>query len=175
MLSDLGAVSQQPSRPTQASVWIPRPKTVSSAGTKKVPVSHSIFFLKIKLPNPVTRKRPVSISSGEDEGNEKVQVRKRPQKNIRQHSGSSASRKRRDQDTDDDLASDTSSTSDADGDTSTDEEDVGDGADDLRELDDEALASALAFEVFLFFSQQLDLMFIFLASPLGFDTPRHWG
>ena len=95
----------------------------------------------------MTRKRPVAISSGEDEDSQKV--RKRPRKNARQHSGGSTSRKRRGQDADDDSASDTSST-DTSSDTSTDEEDVGDGADDLRELDAEGLASALAFEVLAF-------------------------
>ena len=120
----------------------------------------------------MTRKRPVAISSGEDEDSQKV--RKHPRKNTRQHSGGIAGRKRRDQDTDDDSASDTSSV-DTSSDASADEEDVGDGADDLRELDAEGLASALAFEVFAFLLQRLDPIFIFLASPLGFSAPQCQG
>lgn len=113
----------------------------------------------------MSRKRPVSIISDEDDDNQKLQPR--PSRNVRQcHSVRVGRRNRHSQEDDDKSSSDGSDEGDHHDDA--EDEDIDDGVNDLQELDDEGLASRLAFEVMFFLSQCLELIVVYVACPLVF-------
>jgi hypothetical protein len=95
-----------------------------------------------------SRKPPVAINSDDNEDNQ-IYISKNVQ---RSHSITDTHHTQHSEEDDDD---DDSPNEDEHSDDANEE--GTDDAADLRELDDEALASALAFEVTVFFSQRLDL------------------
>ena len=95
-----------------------------------------------------SRKPPVAINSDDNEDNQ-IYISKNVQRS-RSITDTRHTQHSEEDDDDDDSPNEDEHSDDA------NEEGTDDTAD-LRELDDEALASALAFEVTVFFSQRLDL------------------
>ena len=104
----------------------------------------------------MSRKRPVSIISDEDEDNERCRTRR--SKVVRQPRLVTGTRRKHTQEDNDQTSSNSSSTDDS---NDSNEEDIDDGVDDLRAMDGDALASTLAFEVigFLSMSESWSSMF----------------